>query len=268
MSEDNEIQEAPETKPQESKDTTIVQSLPMARFARAWTDAHRRRRMELLIQPISDERRFMVELFGIQAGSRTLLIAAPVGPDRTQVALRQGQVLACRWLNSSTMFQFQAAVTKLVLEPVPTLYIGPPHVVQAMELRELPRARVAMPATLRWPRSQAALLTDLSVGGARVGLFEDHQPAVGTEARLVFSAQLFGEEFKLDLPCRVASSQGPLDPKHPQVRFYGVTFIEPTERNRLILHGIVQEQLAQEADRLGQLLLSEAAADAAGRTHP
>ena len=52
------------------------------------------------------------------------------------------------------------------------------------------------------------------------------------------------------------------------VRFYGVTFTEPTERSRLVLHGIVQEQLAQEADRLGQLLLSEAAADAAGRTYP
>jgi hypothetical protein len=140
--------------------------------------------------------------------------------------------------------------------------------VQTVELRELPRARVAMPATLRWPKSGAALLTDLSVGGARIGLFEDAQPPVGTEARLILVAQLFGEEFKLDLPCRVASDQGALDPNHPQVRFYGLTFTEPTERDKLVLHGIVQEQLAREADRLGQLLLSEAAANAPGQTIP
>lgn len=264
MSDTPETAEREESK--ESNQTTVIQSLPLARFARAWTDAHRRRKVELLVQPISDERRFMVELLGVLPGSRTLLISAPAAPDRTHVALRQGQVLSCRWLNSSIMFHFQAAVTRLAMDPVPMLYIGPPHVVQATSLRELPRARVAIPATLRWPRSQAALLTDLSVGGARVGLFEDQQPEVGTEAQLVLTAQLFGEEFKLDLPCRVASAPGALDPHHPQVRFYGVTFTEPTERTRLVLHGIVQEHLARESDRLGQLLLSEASSNSPGRT--
>ena len=239
--------------------TDAVQRSPMERFARAYSDAVRRQRAELQVQVVGSERRFTVEVLGMQGSRRTILVSAPANIDKSLIAVRQGQILTCRWLNPSTVFQFQAAITKLVFEPMPMLYLGELHAVQYKELRALPRARAALSGALRTPSPLAALVTDLSVSGAQVGVTDGPKLAVGQTVELALRPRLFQKDFVLNLTCHIAADQGALDAEHPNIHFYGLSFQEPTETDQLVLHGIVQERLAQEADRLGQLLLSEAA---------
>ena len=130
------------------------------------------------------------------------------------------------------------------------------HAIQSRELRSLPRARAALPGSLRTPSPVAALVTDLSVSGAQVAVASGPSMAAGHIVELSLRHSLFHREFVLTLNCRVAADQGALDPDHPSIHFYGLVFDAPTETQQLVLHGIVQEQLAREADRLGQLLLS------------
>ena len=116
-----------------------------------------------------------------------------------------------------------------------------------------------MPASVRTPSPVAALVTDLSVSGAQIAMASGPAMAAGQTLELSMRHSLFHREFVLTLSCRVAADQGALDNDHPSIHFYGLVFDAPSESQQLILHGIVQEHLAREADRLGQLLLSIAA---------
>jgi hypothetical protein len=230
----------------------------MERFARAYADAHRRRRAELQVQPAGSERHFSVELLGLQSGGKMIIVTAPANADRSLIAVRPGHALTCRWLNPSTVFQFEVSITKLVFEPIPMLYLGDPHAIKVRELRGLPRARAALPASLRTPAPLAALVTDLSVGGAQVGVTGGPPLKRGQEVELALRAKMFQKDFVLNLGAKVATDQGTLDPAHPEITFYGLTFTDPPEVSQLVLHGLVHEHLAREADRLAQLLLSAA----------
>lgn len=239
-------------------ETESIQRSPMERFARSCADQLRRRRAEMQVQPIGSERKFTVEMFGLLSTGRMIAVSAPANPDRSLVAVMPGGLLRCRWLNPSTVFQFDAAIKKLVFEPVPMLHLGDLHAIQSRELRGLPRARAALPASLRVPSPVAALVTDLSVSGAQIAMAAGPDLAAGHTVELSLRHSLFHREFVLTLSCRVAADQGALDPEHPSIHFYGLVFEGPGESQQLILHGIVQEHLAREADRLGQLLLSVA----------
>jgi hypothetical protein len=62
-------------------------------------------------------------------------------------------------------------------------------------------------------------------------------------------------EFQLSLHCTVTGPVAPPDQKHPQIKFYGVTFSDLSDNELLILHSYVQEGLAMETDALSQVLL-------------
>src|SRR5262245_53006322 len=100
-------------------ETPAMQASPMEKFARASAVALRRRRAELQVAPLNSERKWTVELFGQLSAGRLIAVSAPANPDRSLVAVMPGQILRCRWLNPSTVFQFDAAIKKLVFEPMP-----------------------------------------------------------------------------------------------------------------------------------------------------
>lgn len=122
----------------------------------------------------------------------------------------------------------------------------------------MPRARSAIASALRTPVPMAALVTDLSVTGARVGVSNAVLLEPGQDVELALRVQMFHRDFTLTIGCRIASDLGELDAEHPDIRFYGLSFTRTNDADMLALHGIVQQQLALEADRLGHLLQSEA----------
>jgi len=235
-----------------------LQRTPMERFARAHSEGLLRARTELQMQPAGSASRYTVELIGVDSGSRMIIVSAPRGPDRSLMAVHQGQIVICRWMSPSTAFRFEAAIARLVFDPLPVLYLGELHGIQYRQMRELPRARTAIAASLRTPVPMAAMVTDLSVSGARVGVSNIIPLDVGQEGELSLRVRLFQQDFTLTLGCRIASDQGETEPDHPDIHFYGLGFINLRPEEQLALHGIVQQQLASESDRLGRLLQAEA----------
>jgi len=235
-----------------------LQRTPMERFARAHAEALLRARTELQMQPAGSATRYTVELIGVDQASRMAIVSAPRGVDRSLMAVHQGQIVICRWMNATTAFRFEAAISRLVFDPFPVLYLGELHGIQYRQLRDLPRARTAIAASLRTPVPMAAMVTDLSVSGARVGVSNVIALDVGQEAELSVRVRLFQQDFTLTLACRIASDQGETDPEHPDIHFYGLGFSHLRGEEQLALHGIVQQQLALEGDRLGRLLQAEA----------
>ena len=110
---------------------------PLARFARAYGEQLKRLRVELQVAPAGSEQRFHVGLLGVLQSGRNLLVSAPANLDKSLIAVRQGQVMTCRWLSPSAIFQFQAAITKLLFEPSPVMYLGELHQVRHKPLREV-----------------------------------------------------------------------------------------------------------------------------------
>ncbi|MEY4761961.1 MAG: hypothetical protein RLZZ200_1817 [Pseudomonadota bacterium] len=235
-----------------------LQRTPMERFAKAHAESILRVRTELQIQPAGSASRYTVELIGVDAGTRMVIVSAPRGADRSLMAVHQGQIVICRWMNPSTAFRFEAAISRLVFDPVPVLYLGEMHGIQFRQMRELPRARTAIAASLRTPVPMAAMVTDLSVSGARIGVSNIIPLDVGQDAELSLRVRLFQQDFTLTLACRIASDQGETDPEHRDIHFYGLGFLNLRPEEQLTLHGIVQQQLASDTDRLSRLLQSEA----------
>jgi hypothetical protein len=59
---------------------------------------------------------------------------------------------------------------------------------------------------------------------------------------------------ELRLRAKVAVVYGVIDTRHPSIAFYGLAFEGLDERVTFMLHGYVQQQLANEYDGLGQIL--------------
>jgi hypothetical protein len=124
---------------------------PWARFARSYGDLVQRSRIGLQVSPTGSEQRYTVNLMGVLQSGRTMLVSAPANPDKSLIAVRQGQVMACQWLSAAAIFQFQAAITKLILKPAPVMCLGELHAVRYRALRTLPRVPIALSAVIRTP---------------------------------------------------------------------------------------------------------------------
>jgi hypothetical protein len=235
-----------------------IQRSPMERFAKSYSEALLHTRTEIQLQPAGSNRRYNVEVIGVHDATRMVIVSAPANADRSLIAVHQDQIVTCRWMNATTVFRFDASIARLVFDPLPMLHLNELHSIQFRELRQVPRARSAIAAALRTPVPMAALVTDLSVTGARVGVSSAVPLDAGQDVDLAVRVQLFNRDFTLTLGCRINSDLGELDADHPDIRFYGLQFTRTNDADMLAVHGMVQQQLALEADRLGHLLQAEA----------
>lgn len=236
--------------------TTIVRS-PMEVFVRAYAEVGRRTRLELQVFPGESEQKFTVAVLGVMRAQRLLMVAAPRTRDGSLIAVGKGLGMTCQWLNATTAFRFRALITNLAFEPAPIVYLGQPSGVRRRTLRGDPRAVAALTAAVRSPAVHAALVTDLSISGARIGLASQGALKAGQRVELALRPKLFGRDYTLDLACTVAGDLGAADPDHPLIHFYGLHFESPSDHALLVLHACVQERLAQETDLLSQLLMQE-----------
>jgi hypothetical protein len=226
----------------------------LERFARTYAEIARRWRPRLRITTADGRRHYMVDVLGLNPVDRSVLLSAPITADGSLVAVLRNQALACRWTNPLAVYAFRGLITNLAFDPQPVVFLGQLHAVRRFAQRKLPRAITAMTASLATPKLHAALITDLSVGGALVGVGSELRLTVGDKVELGLRPRLMERDFVLKLPCLVASDRSNLDPQHPAIHFYGLVFVDPDETSQLVLHGCVQQLLLEQADQLGQLL--------------
>jgi hypothetical protein len=76
----------------------------------------------------------------------------------------------------------------------------------------------------------------------------------GDVVQLSIKLDLIDFHFDLSLKATIVGSFGGSDGRHPNVAFYGVQFDSLTELESLILHGYVNQHLADELNGLWQVL--------------
>ena len=225
-------------------------------FAKAHGDTHDRSRFRMTIAPTGSERSFPVVALGVLPSKRELIVSAPTTPDGSLIAVYQGLVLRCSWFNASALFRFDATIAKVVFDPEPLLYVRLAEQTQRRAVRTVPRALVNLPAVVRTPTVESVLLMDLSITGARVAILNDTALPIGHELELSVKPQLqLDLDLLLTLKCTVMGEPEPASRDFPDIVFRGLKFNDVAERDLLIMHAYVQQNLVQEMDSLAHVLM-------------
>jgi len=227
---------------------------PLTALNRDYSNVAQRARCGVKIAPKETGESYMCWVIGVSQENRGLVMTAPARPDKALAPISKGQVWFCRMFSSTSVFRFRGAILKVAFDPFPYLHILVPEVIEKRLIRQLPRALVGLQATLMVPDSHFAIVVDLSVGGARIGIDKKLELNVRQPVQLGISIEVLGKTQELRLQAKVAVVYGVVDTRHPGVAFYGLVFEGLDERLTLMLHGYVQQQLAREYDSLGQVL--------------
>ncbi len=225
-------------------------------FAKVYGSTQARSRFNMNIAPVGSDRSFPVAALGVLPAKRELIVSAPKTPDGSLIAVYQGLTLRCSWFNASALFRFEAAIAKVVFEPEPLLYLRLADHTYQRTVRTVPRALVNLPVVVRLPQVETALLVDCSTTGARIALLKDNVLPAGHELELSVKPGLHLDiDVLLTLKCTVMGNPEPA-PGFPDIVFRGLKFHGLTERDLLILHAYVQQNLVEEMDNLAHVLLS------------
>jgi hypothetical protein len=238
-------------------DTSAIEGSALERFANSFRKGIKNRRGQLRVSLADGKRHYFVDVLGVNPADRSLLLTAPTTADKSLVAVMRNQALSCRWANSIAVYGFRGLITNLGFDPAPVVHLGHLHKIQRHTQRQLPRVVTALPATLAAARTHAVLVTDLSVGGAQIGISSDLQVQVGDPVELGLRLRLLKRDFVIKLKCTIAMMRGAADPAHPSIHSYGLVFAAPDDPTLLTLHGYVQQMLLEQADQLSQMLLPD-----------
>ena len=226
-------------------------------FAKVHGSTHDRSRFSLTITPTGSERSFAVVALGVLPAKRELIVSAPKTPDGSLIAAYQGLLLRCSWFNASALFRFDATIAKVVFDPEPLLYLRLAEQTQRRAVRTVPRALVNLPAVVRTPAVESVLLVDLSISGARIAILKDIALPVGHELELSVKPTLqLDLDVLLTVKCTVVGEPEPASRDFPDIVFRGLKFNNVTERDLLVMHAYVQQNLVEEMDNLAHVLLS------------
>jgi hypothetical protein len=213
-------------------------------------DAHQ---LSVSIARSEKEKAFPVQLIGVH--KHCFIVTAPVRPDGSLVAVLNDQTWLCRTFQMTSAFRFTAQVAKVGFEPYPHLYLRLMNEVEHRHIRGVPRAKVVLRGQLNAPDAVPCLISDLSTSGARIALDARLKTLEkGQSARLIATLDVLQSRFQLSLDATLVNALGPIDSRHPKVAFYGLKFSAPSEKDHLVLHGFVGENLVSELHSLWQML--------------
>jgi Flagellar protein YcgR/PilZ domain len=186
---------------------------------------------------------------------KIMVVATPLRPDGSMVAVVPGQVWLCRTFQVTSAFRFHSTVLKVASEPFPHLYLSAPKGVATRKVRDRTRVTVLVPATLECPALLSCLLVDLSAGGGRIATASDSFVLERQQSiRVAFKLELTGRAFELSLKAVVVGVFGATEREHPDIQFYGIKFLALTEVESLVLQAFVSTHQALELNCLWQVL--------------
>jgi Flagellar protein YcgR/PilZ domain len=224
-------------------------------FARDFGNTRQRSRMAITVSPGDSKQSYLINVLGVIPGPRYLIVSAPTTVDGSLIAVQKGQVLHCRWLNSSSAFKFEATIVRISFEPVPLLYVLLADRISKRAVRNVPRALASFPAVVRTTQPITGLLVDLSVTGARFAAYHDQELRLDQSAELSFKPRVLDHDYLLTINCKIASVTDHPVADHPDIMFYGIQFHELPQTDLLVLQCCVQACLTEETDFLAQVLL-------------
>ena len=186
--------------------------------------------------------RYTVRLIGF-VRSKTVLITAPAVDGKLEF-VREGQTFVVRAFSGKKAYAFVTSAMKSVHTPHPYLHLAYPKEVRCTVVRRGVRAQVKIIASVALgnpERTGAAVLTDLSMGGAS-GTIKQEMGQKGDEGYIKFKVHAAGQDEFLNLKMALRSvtpSENGDGYKH------GFEFLDVTIHDRLILSAFVHQILAE-----------------------
>lgn len=184
-----------------------------------------------------------------------LIVTAPTKPDRSIVAVNEGQSWVFRMMYLTAAVKFNGTVRKVQFEPVPLLNISAPKQVELRHVRASPRVSTCMKATIEHGKEIPVLITDIGVGGMRVAVEREWwDPKPGQRITLAFHIAMLGQDYNFKVPATIVSKPHDLDKRYPALTSAGLKIEAQSETEKLVLHSYVYERIALDFNALWKSL--------------
>lgn len=226
--------EIPPEKPQEDANKDVIVGMDDVRWYVGET---------LYLQQIDNPSiRYTVRLIGF-VKNKTVFVTAPMVDGKLEF-VRDGQTFVVRAFSGKKAYAFAAAAVKSVHSPHPYLHLSFPKEVRCTVVRKGVRVQVKIIASA-WlgdpSRTGAALLNDLSIGGAS-GVIKQVLGQKGEEGELKFKVHAAEQDEILSIKTVLRS----VSPSENGDGFkHGFEFLDVSIQDRLILSAFVHQTLAE-----------------------
>lgn len=200
----------------------------------------------LQLQPLLEgaQERYSVRLVGYVRG-KSLLVGAPE-IDGKLVNVREGQTFRAGAFSGVLIGNFSTKVLKSQFSPYPYLHLAYPNAIQAMRLRKSMRAPASAVTAVyerdTGPQTGAGVITDISVGGARV----ESPKILGLKDEVVylsFKIKLSDFEEYVKTPAVIRSVTQAEDEAGNLQYIHGVQFEALEGRYQLVVANLVYRHL-------------------------
>lgn len=186
--------------------------------------------------------RYTVRLIGF-VKNKTVFVTAPMVDGKLEF-IRDGQTFVVRAFSGKKAYAFASAAVKSVHTPHPYLHLSFPKEVRCTVVRRGVRVQVKIIASA-WlgdpSRTGAALLNDLSIGGAS-GVIKQVLGQKGEEGEIIFKVNAAGQDEFLTIKTVLRS----VSPSENGDGFkHGFEFLDISIHDRLILSAFVHQTLAE-----------------------
>lgn len=181
---------------------------------------------------------------------QTVLITTPVA-DGKRIDIADGEILECRMLNGSHIHVFESEVIRVCASPSHYLHLRYPAVVKMQKLRNGPRARVNIAASITDHKGklEKGHILDLSPDGAQI-VIPSHVGGNGQTLTVSFSANADGLNSILTLTgliqhVRPLKANQDIEQGSVEKLEYGIAFSNISEEEKLWLMCIVYLHIAE-----------------------
>lgn len=193
--------------------------------------------------------RIFVKLLGYRDGKSIIVTMPRVNGDLVRVV--NGQLFIVRLFSVKTVYAFNVTVLESKVSPYPYMHLSYPKKVESVVVRNAQRVDVGLIVSVQngdpdenKADTFSAKLTDISTGGAKLTT-KDVIGNVDDDINMSAKLNVGGVEQYLQILAtirRVETQQNDDETTY----IYGLQFRFVEERDRLVLHGFVYEQLSKQ----------------------
>ena len=200
------------------------------------------------------DERYYVRVLGYLSG-RSIITTTPTNNGKLMF-LKEGQQFAVRLLSGNAVQGFLASVMKNATTPYPYIHLSYPKELESKVVRKAQRVNTKIIAAIQNQetgkshiQTKSAYISDLSTAGALI-LSMDAIGDVGDMVTISTKMQFTGIAEYITISAIVRRClDNEIDDKGKMNFKYGVEFQLLEERDRLIIHGYVYEQIAKSIER-------------------
>jgi hypothetical protein len=185
---------------------------------------------------------------------RGLILTAPMREDGSYLAVEEGETWLFRTLYSTAAIRFAGTIGTVVTKPFPYFHVQVPPLVEMRHIRKVQRVAICLNAVLRLSSSAEAVIVDLSTTGMQIAVPMGVKVQDYHRFKIDFRVTVLGKPHDLSVTADLVRNLGAMDPRHPQVAFYGLGIETQTEFDRIVLHAFVQGCVIDELDGLSKIL--------------